>query len=282
MTSIGIDRYYTIIYPLSFKVTRATAKRMIIASVVMGVFLSAFCFYFYESVTVTLGNNVTKTVCPVYIDPRNDSGLAYTIISTVLQFGAPFFILVILYIGIFNFIWKINFRFMRIQRTTNHVPKAKVKMVKMLIIVTSGTVLLLLPLCIVSVWVTLARPSRLQPSISILVIWTALASIVYKPFIYTIFNSNFRRGCKEVFCMSSSRCYRRNTYAITTASAFSKKNHIGIMRSNSQRALESPSKVFDRSIQPDRTLWPLSTNGVPTTYIWNNDTKPKCTYIPSI
>lgn len=58
--------------------------------------------------------------------------------------------------------------------------------------------------------------------------WLYFASAAAKPVVYVTLNSNFRRGCREVMCMSAMRCYRRHAYTITTTSTLAKKNHVGV------------------------------------------------------
>ena len=48
--------------------------------------------------------------------------------------------------------------------------------------------------------------------------WLYFASAAAKPLVYVTLNANFRRGCREVMCMSAMRCYRRHAYTITTTS----------------------------------------------------------------
>ena len=52
LSSICVDRFYTIIYPLSFKVTRDGAKRMILGAWVVGLILSCPTLYFYDISTI--------------------------------------------------------------------------------------------------------------------------------------------------------------------------------------------------------------------------------------
>lgn len=49
-----------------------------------------------------------------------------------------------------------------------------------------------------------------------------------KPILYALFNSKFRRGCRELFCFNNLRIYRSEMYVITTKSKFSKKNQVGV------------------------------------------------------
>jgi G protein-coupled receptor 19 len=91
---------------------------------------------------------------------------------------------------------------------------------------------------------------------------------IMKPLIYMMYNSNFRRGCREVFCMSNMRCYRSHTYAITTASNIGKKNHVGVMPvdTGNRIAIQSPTFTFNRTVISEKTAWPVSAS-ISTTYL---------------
>ncbi|XP_069131685.1 probable G-protein coupled receptor 19 [Argopecten irradians] len=264
LTSIAIDRYYTIVYPLSFKVTREIAKRMIVMCCLLSCLLSSYSLYFYKEIGILSNDNASKSVCPTFVNPINNTSLAFTLSSVLLQYVIPAVVVGVIYFRLTRFIWRSSGKCLRFKRTTNNVPRTKEKMVKMLIVMTIVTMVLFLPFFCVVLWVALYLPTEMNPTIFIVCLFLLLLATVAKPMIYACCNSNFRRGCKEVFCMSNSRCYRSSTYAITTASAFGKKNHVGIMNGNSVR--NSPTKAFDRSNHVDKSVWPIQ-GSLPTTYL---------------
>ena len=264
--SICIDRFYTIIYPLSFKVTRGTAKRMILCSWLSAIAVCSFTFYFFDLSV----NTVTNThFCPTYIYSESWSWITYTVFAFLCQFAVPLLMVTAGYGQVSKYIWRTGVSGRPIQRTTNPVPRTKVKMVKMLIVVTGTTVLMYTPFWVVQLWHCITQPLRIDPAVFIFALWTICATTVCKAIMYLCFNSNFRRGCKEVFCMSTMKCYRSNTYAITKASVMGRNNHVGVMENSSgfsRHNLESPSYVFNRTPHMEKTVWPLSSS-TPTTYL---------------
>ena len=48
LVCICVDRFYTILYPLSFKITRGKAKKMIVVSWFLAVVMSCPTFYFFK------------------------------------------------------------------------------------------------------------------------------------------------------------------------------------------------------------------------------------------
>ena len=101
-------------------------------------------------------------------------------------------------------------------------------MVKMLIILNMVSVALMTPFFVVQLfysWASVWHDGRAPYAAAT---WLYFASAAAKPLVYVTLNANFRRGCREVMCMSAMRCYRRHAYTITTTSTLAKKNHVGV------------------------------------------------------
>ena len=218
MMSICIDRFYTIIYPLSFKISRTTAKNMIALSWIVAIIICVPGFYFYS---ITPENGVT--MCATFLTSAWNS-IFYIVTLVLLIFVVPVTSVIIGYSRIFKYIWTAG---TTIHRTSNPVPRAKVKMIKMIMIVNASYFALLCPMLLFNLWFTISGATNAHPSVYITGVWLCFFTTVSKPATYWCYNSNFRRGCKEVFCMSTMKCYRGDAYAITTMSRFAKKNHIG-------------------------------------------------------
>lgn len=263
--AICIDRFYTIIYPLSFKVTRETAKRMILISWLVSSVLSIFCFYFFEIAKGVDG----RDQCLLYIPRTSWSGVTYAVCLVFLQFLVPVIMMCFGYTRVFRYIWRggTEGRGFRFQRTMNPVPRTKVKIVKMLMLVTVTCLLLICPFYAVQFLYSVSTMGPINRTIFAVTTWLLFITSASKPLIYLWCNANFRRGCREVFCMSTMKCYRGNTYAITTASSIGKTNHIGIMcQDSNSKSMDSPSKTFNRAQVVAKSAWPLA-NAMPSTYI---------------
>lgn len=252
---VCIDRYYTIIYPLSFKITRGTAKHMIACCWLLAFLCCSFCLYFFEIQPALDGSG--KQLCPTYIPNSSWPGITYGSIIILLTFFLPALFLTVVYGRIFRYIWRTGLGRRRFRRTMNPVPRTKVKMVKMLIIVTFINVSLISPYYIVHAWYTFSKAVYVNSIIFIASFELVYVTTLIKPIIYLFCNTNFRRGCKEVFCMSTMKCYRSNTYAITTASHIGKKNHVGIMPVDMTNGFHSPTFAFNRSVISEKTAWPM-------------------------
>lgn len=112
-------------------------------------------------------------------------------------------------------------------------------MVKMLMLLNVASVALMMPFFVVQLvycWLASWHDGR-DPYV--LATWLYFASAAAKPLVYVTLNANFRRGCREVMCMSAMRCYRRHAYTITTTSTLAKKNHVGV-------AIVAPARSVDQ------------------------------------
>ena len=271
LIAISIDRFYTILYPLSFKITRGKAKKMIVISWSFAVLLSCPAFYFFA--TTELGgsslDSENKTICQPFISSEA-AGIMYLTALLVVEFVLPMVLLLITYARIFRHIWTVGIRGRALQRTMNSVPRAKVKTVKMLMIVSCVFFVSWTPFFVVQEWFTCAENELTHSIVSIYwaTVWVSLTSCAWNPIIYSCYNPNFRRGCKEVFCISTVKCYRKDTYAITNASKFSRKNHVGVVSDAIDGGKPFTTyRSFDRDANGDKKMaWPLPTNSS-TTYL---------------
>ncbi|NXQ65396.1 GPR19 protein, partial [Quiscalus mexicanus] len=217
LLAISVDRFYTIVYPLSFKVSRGKAKKMILASWLCGaLFASPACFLY--------GSNSNQH-CNFFL-PSSWQGSAYSIIHLLLVFMIPSLFIILFYQKVIKYIWRIGTDGMTVRRTTNIVPRTKVKTIKMFLMLNSMFLLSWLPFFMVQLWHPQETDYRKSSLLFLAITWISFSSSASKPTLYSIYNANFRRGMKETFCMSAMKCYRSNAYTITTSSRIAKKNHV--------------------------------------------------------
>jgi hypothetical protein len=111
--------------------------------------------------------------------------------------------MLVLYTKVLHYIWRPSGACLQFQRTMNSVPRTKVKMVRMLMIITLVNVVLITPIYLLQTIVALFQPDYMDPFWYCAFMIVMFSSSVMKPAIYMCYNSNFRRGCREVFCMSN-------------------------------------------------------------------------------
>ena len=255
LVSICIDRFYTIIYPLTFKITRSTAQRMIAGSWTVSLILCCPCLHFFNTV-----RRKNYEWCETFLGDTWDS-LFFIIFIISVMYTIPLVVITVLYARIARHIWRASTSGRHICGTVNPVPRAKVKMIKLIMLVNLCVLLPVVPYFIVNLWYSTNTDTIVDPEIYIAALWIYFSTTVSKPIVYLCFNSNFRRGCKEMLCMSGMRCYRQNIYTITNVTKAGKRNHVGVSDNvesciNEHSRTESPSRTFDRATAIEKHIWP--------------------------
>ncbi|XP_065521149.1 probable G-protein coupled receptor 19 [Lathamus discolor] len=260
LLSICVDRFYTIVYPLSFKVSREKAKKMILASWLFEAAFASPAFLFYSS--------NSDDHCNFFL-PRSWDGVTYGVIRLLVVFLMPSTLIVFFYQRVIKYIWRIGTDGRTVRRTTNTVPRAKVKTIKMFLMLNSVFLLSWLPFYMVQLWHPQEISYRKSSLVFLFITWIAFSSSAAKPTIYSVYNANFRRGMKETFCMSAMKCYRSNAYTITTSSRIAKKNHVGIADTPAPAKTVMKDSIYDsfnREEKEKKVAWPIQSNP-PNTFV---------------
>ncbi|XP_012732202.2 probable G-protein coupled receptor 19 [Fundulus heteroclitus] len=254
LLSISVDRFYTIVYPLSFKVSREKAKKMILASWLFDAAFIAPCFFFYGP---------AESHCEFFL-PDSWGSITYAAVHLLVGFLLPVGLIVSFYQRVVRYIWRIGADGLTVRRTMNIVPRTKVKTIKMFLMLNSVFFLTWTPFYVAQLW---------HPKEDLLffttVAWICFSSTASKPTLYSVYNANFRRGMRETFCMSSMKCYRSNAYTITASSRMAKKNYVGVVEipvHAKSITKDSVYDAFDRETKEKKVAWPTNTNP-PNTFV---------------
>lgn len=260
LLSICVDRFYTIVYPLSFKVSREKAKRMILASCLLATLLASPAFLFY-------GSNGSDH-CNFFL-PTSWQGAIYGIFQLSVVFLVPSILMILLYQKVIKYIWRIGTNGRTVRRTMNIVPRTKVKTIKMFLMLNSVFLLSWLSFYVVQLWHPQETNYRKSSLAFLAITWISFSSSAAKPILYALYNANFRRGMKETFCMSAMKCYRSNAYTITTSSRIAKKNHVGIADMPAPAKTVTKDSIYDafnREAKEKKLAWPIQSNP-PNTFV---------------
>ncbi|KAM8883233.1 putative G-protein coupled receptor 19 [Synchiropus picturatus] len=260
LLSISVDRFYTIVYPLSFKVSREKAKKMILASWLFDAGFVTPCFFFYGSTSV-------EGHCEFFLQGSWGS-VTYAALHLLVGFLVPAGLIVTFYQRVIRYIWRIGADGHSVRRTMNIVPRTKVKTIKMFLMLNSVFFLTITPFFIAQLWhpSESGGPDRQGLLFFTAVTWVSFTSTASKPTLYSVYNANFRRGMRETFCMSSMKCYRSNAYTITASSRMAKKNYIGVVDIPVQSKIATKDSVQDREMKAPKVAWPTNTNP-PNTFV---------------
>ncbi|XP_020512108.1 probable G-protein coupled receptor 19 isoform X1 [Labrus bergylta] len=264
LLSISVDRFYTIVYPLSFKVSREKAKKMILASWLFDAAFVSPCLFFYGSMSSVSGH------CDFFL-PDSWGSITYAAVHLLFGYLVPVGLLVSFYQRVVRYIWRISADGRTVRRTMNIVPRTKVKTIKMFLMLNTVFFLTWTPFYIAQLWHPRESdgPGRRGLLFFTAIAWISFSSSASKPTLYSVYNANFRRGMRETFCMSSMKCYRSNAYTITASSRMAKKNYIGVVEIPAQAKTGTKDSVydtFDREGKEKKVAWTTNANP-PNTFV---------------
>lgn len=262
LLSISVDRFYTIVYPLSFKVSREKAKKMIVASWIFDAAFVSPCVFFYGS--------TGSGHCDFFL-PSSWGSAAYAAVHLLLGFLFPVTLILWFYQRVVRFIWRISTDGHTVRRTMNIVPRTKVKTIKMFLMLNSVFFLTWTPFFIAQLWHPREAEGASRQGLLLFtaIAWISFSSTASKPTLYSVYNANFRRGMRETFCMSSMKCYRSNAYTITASSRIAKKNYVGVVEISAPAttgAKDQGHDTFERDGKEKKIAWPSNTNP-PNTFV---------------
>ncbi|KAJ3612344.1 hypothetical protein NHX12_020620 [Muraenolepis orangiensis] len=263
LLSICVDRFYTIVYPLSFKVSREKAKKMILASWLFDAAFVAPCLFFYGGAWSSRAAH-----CDFFL-PYSWGGVAYAVAHLLLGFLVPVVLMASFYQRVVRYIWRISGDGRTVRRTMNIVPRTKVKTIKMFLVLNTVFLLTWTPFYVAQLWHPREPAGRQGALFFAVVAWISFGSAASKPTLYSMYNGNFRRGMRETFCMSSMKCYRGNAYTITASTRMAKKNYVGVVDIPVQATTLTKDSIydtFDRQAKEKKLAWPINANP-PNTFV---------------
>ncbi|KAM4820386.1 putative G-protein coupled receptor 19 isoform 1-T3 [Thomomys bottae] len=260
---ISLDRFYTVVYPLSFKVSREKARRMIAASWLLAAALASPVLFLFGP--------AGDGHCP-HFPPASWQGRGFAALQVLAGFAVPAALLALVYRRVVGHIWRLGGGEgggRAVRRTMNVVPRTKVRTVQVFLLLSLLFLLSWLPFHVAQLWHPGERDARRSALVFTAVTCLAFSSSASKPALYAVSNANFRRGVKETFCMSATKCYRSNAYTITASSRMAKRNYVGI--SDIPPLAKAPARdpiydCFDREARGKKLAWPINANP-PNTFV---------------
>ncbi|TKS90381.1 putative G-protein coupled receptor 19 [Collichthys lucidus] len=189
LLSISVDRFYTIVYPLSFKVSREKAKKMILASWLFDAAFVSPCLFFYGS------TSAGSSHCDFFL-PDSWGSIAYAAVHLLVGFLVPVVLIMSFYQRVVRYIWRISADGHTVRRTMNIVPRTKVKTIKMFLMLNSVFFFTWTPFFIAQLWHPKESdgPGRQGLLFFAAIAWISFSSTASKPTLYSVYNANFRRA----------------------------------------------------------------------------------------
>ncbi|NXP86370.1 GPR19 protein, partial [Passerina amoena] len=217
LLAISMDQCYSLIHPLSFRVSREKAKRMTLVSWLCGaLFASPACFLYGSS---------SDHHCNFFL-PSSELGVTTGVIHlTVLLLLIPSLLIIRCYQKLFTFVWRNATEGGQSAggRTINLVLR-KVKTTKLFFIFVLNFLLSWLPFFMVQLWHPQETDYRKSSLLFLAITWISFSSSASKPILFYIYDENFRRGMLEICCMG--KYPSSDIYTITSTSRTAGNNHI--------------------------------------------------------
>lgn len=206
LACISLDRFYVVVHPLSFKMTKAQTKELITFVWVFMICATAPTLYFFRTITLIGDVEICST------DLEMVEWRVFIVLYFLIPFGCPFLATLALYCRITHAILVRNRQARNLtndfRRQANRVPKPKIKVLRMLVFQWSFFVICWIPFFVTQIIQSLSAVDFTERSY-IATLFVSYSNSGLNALIYSIFNSDFRRGCKRVFCKpDASQAYR--------------------------------------------------------------------------
>lgn len=227
LCAIAFDRFFAIFRPLKRVITFRVAKVIIAASWLSSIIVSGPQLYV---LTITGAKGLAQCVenwGPLFDEataPRN-----YTIALFVLLYALPLAVIAFLYTVIMLKLWRRKAPGQELTSNQENKEKTNRKVLKMLVTVVIVFALSWLPLY-VRMFVMFANSDRyvcgLPYDMDFLTLYLGHANSAVNPYIYVIFNENYRRGFKTVLLTRnrSSKSLSQSTSRKTRSSRLQEKD----------------------------------------------------------
>lgn len=199
LCAIAFDRFFAITWPLKRVITFRAAKCIITSSWLSSITIAGPQLY----VLTTTGKQGLAQCVENWVPPFNQATAArdYTITLFVLLYALPLAIIAFLYTVIMFKLWRRRTPGQELILNQENMEKTNRKVLKMLVTVVMVFALSWLPLY-VRMFVMFAESDRfvcgLPYDMDFLTLFFGHANSAINPFIYVIFNENYRKGFKTV------------------------------------------------------------------------------------
>ena len=231
LACIALDRYYVVVHPLTLHLRRSQTFQLITFIWIFVIFISTPVLYFYETRVTTCGD-----VCSV--DNSLSTWGGFFIVYSLSAFFVPLCILMFLYAIVIQTVFQRDIEAKTLsqqgvpqrgladgpksqQRFLGKVPKMKRKVIKMLIIQDIVFIACWLPY-LANEFSKMWSPISLNSNTVYL--WLCFSNATINPVLYSVFNSNFRKGCRHLVNVNLSHPY--------TLKSLQRRHQIGINESS--------------------------------------------------
>ncbi|MBN3311954.1 GNRR2 protein, partial [Atractosteus spatula] len=222
---ISLDRQSAILNPLAINKAKKKNKIMLSVAWAMSAFLSVPQMFIFHNVTITVPQNFTQCTTRGSFS-KHWQETVYNMFTFVCLFLLPLAIMIFCYTRILMEISKrmtkgnISSKEVHLRRSKNNIPKARMKTLKMSIVIVSSFIVCWTPYYLLGLWYWFS-PDVLEETIShslthILFIF-GLFNACLDPITYGLFTIHFRKGLKR-YCRSATVLVESENNTTLTAS----------------------------------------------------------------
>lgn len=207
LACISLDRFYIIVHPLKFKMSRSQTKELIIFVWIFMICSSAPALFFFKSTDTSLEN--MGTCLP---DFHTVEWKVYFMLFFLIAFCVPLLFTLVMYLRITYAVITRNLHAKNypnsFRRHAFRVPRSKIKVLRMLFLQWFVFVCCCFPYFLCLILHSLDTIS-LTPNLYVSLLLLSFSNATLNVAIYALFSTDFRQGCKRVFCKpDSSQAYR--------------------------------------------------------------------------
>lgn len=209
LTAIAVDRFLAVMYPLKRYISFHAAYVLIVVVWIVGIAVNSPFLYAQKIIVSEEVLYCQEIWTPVF---GENAAKDFTIVLFVLFYAVPLLTMSVLYSFV---VYKLWVRKVPGNQTTENqlrAEKSRKKVLKMLLVVVTLFALCWLPVYITQfIWFFGSErfPCGPPPVLAFLAFFLGHTNSALNPAIYVIFNSNFRKGFRDVF-LCRCRCRRRN------------------------------------------------------------------------
>lgn len=207
LACISLDRFYIIVHPLKFKMSRSQTKELIIFVWIFMICSSAPALYFFR----TTSNNKLDNMGFCLPDFTAVEWKVFILLFFLIAFCSPILFTVVMYLRITYAVITRNLHAKNypnsFRRHAFRVPRSKIKVLRMLFLQWLVFICCCFPYFLSLVLYSL--DSILKPHLHVSLLLLSFSNAALNVAIYALFSADFRQGCKRVFCKpDASQAYR--------------------------------------------------------------------------
>ncbi|KAG8440641.1 hypothetical protein GDO86_006405 [Hymenochirus boettgeri] len=206
---ISVDRQSAILNPLAISEAKKKSKIMLSVAWLMSVLLSLPQLFLFHTVTITEPQNFTQCTTRGSF-PKHWQETVYNMVSFVCLFLLPLLIMIFCYSRILLEISRrmskgaLSSKEVYLRRSKNNIPKARMRTLKMSIVIVSSFIVCWTPYYLLGLWYWFypeAMEEKVSQSLTHILFIFGLVNACLDPITYGLFTIPFRKGLQR-YCRS--------------------------------------------------------------------------------